>query len=79
MNAQHFGELLWWIFMVVAGFGLTVTGPRYIHLIDKGFADKSRKNPEAAAKQVKTTRILGALLGCCGLGLIVIALLKAHH
>ena len=65
--------------MVAAGFGLAITGPKYLHLIDKGFPDKKRYNPEGAAKQVKTFRILGAAFGCCGLALIVIGLFGGRH
>jgi hypothetical protein len=74
MNGQHIGELAWNVFMAAAGFGLAITGPTYLHLIDKGFPDKLRRDPKAAAKQVKTFRILGAALGCCGLVLIVLVL-----
>ncbi len=79
MNAQQLGGLVWNVFMVAVGFGLALTGPRYLHLIDKGFPEKKRHNPAAAAKQVKTFRILGAALGCCGLALILIGLFGGRH
>ena len=50
MTLQHVGGMVWNLFMAAAGIGLAVTGPKYLHLIDKGFPEKSRKNPEAAAK-----------------------------
>lgn len=74
MTIQQLGGLAWNIFMAAAGFGLAITGPKYLHLIDKGFLEKSRKSPEAAAKQVKALRIVGALLGLCGLVLIYFGL-----
>jgi len=79
MNAQQVGGLVWNVFMIAAGFGLAITGPKYLHLIDKGFPNKQRNNPEAAAKQVKTFRILGTAFGCCGLALIVLWLFGARH
>jgi hypothetical protein len=67
MNAQQIGGLLWNILVVVAGFGLAITGGRYLHFIDRGFPDKMRENPDAAGRQVKTLRILGAAFGFCEL------------
>ncbi len=77
MTTQQLGGLAWNLLMAAAGIGLAVTGPKYLHLIDKGFPEKSRSNPEAAAKQVKTFQIIGAALGVCGLALIILRLLGA--
>jgi hypothetical protein len=77
MTAQQIGGLVWYLFMAGAGIGLALTGPKYLHLIDKGFPAKSRSNPEGAAKQVKTFRIIGAALGVCGLALAIMSLLGA--
>jgi hypothetical protein len=77
MTAQQIGGLVWNLLMAGAGIGLAITGPKYLHLIDKGFRAKSRNNPEGAAKQVKTFRIIGAALGVCGLALAIMRLLGA--
>lgn len=77
ITAQQAGGLAWNVFMAFVGMGLAITGPKYLHLIDKGFPEKNRRNPVAAAKQVKTFRIIGALLGFCGLALIALNLTGA--
>lgn len=77
ITAPKAGELAWNVFMVVVGMGLAITGPKYLHLIDKGFPEKNRRNPAAAAKQVKTFRIIGGFLGFCGLALIALSLTGA--
>ena len=77
ITTQQFGGLAWNLFMAAAGIGLAITGPKYLHLIDKGFPEKSRSNPAAAAKQVKTFRMIGAGLAFCGLALIVLRLIGA--
>ena len=79
MNAQQLGGLIWNIGMVAVGFGLAITGPKYLHLIDTAFPEKKRNNPEAAARQVKTFRILGAAFGCCGLALVILKLFGMRH
>ena len=75
MTPQQIGGMTWNLFMTAVGIVLAVTGPRYLHLIDKAFPEKSRRNPKAAAKQVKTFRILGVGLALCGLALIILGLL----
>jgi hypothetical protein len=79
MSAQQLGGLVWNIFMVLSGFGLAITGPRYLHLIDKGFPAKKQRDPKGADKQVRVFRVLGVAFGCCGLGLILLQLLKSPH
>jgi hypothetical protein len=74
LTAPQLGGMAWNLAMAVGGFGLLITGPKYLHLIDKGFRQKSASNPEAAAKQVKTFRLLGAVLGFCGLALFLLEL-----
>ncbi len=66
--------MVWNILMAIAGITLAITGPKYLHLIDKGFPQKSRTNPEAAAKQVKIFRVLGVGFAFCGIGLFLLAL-----
>ncbi len=72
---QQIGSIVWNVFMAAAGIGLAATGPKYLHLIDKGFPAKQRSNPVAAARQVRTFRILGAAMGLCSLTLVVFELL----
>ena len=74
ITPQQIGGIVWNVFMGIAGIGLAITGPKYLHLIDKGFPAKQRNNPEAAAKQVRTFRILGAAMGVCSLILVVFEL-----
>jgi len=78
MTAQQIGGLVWNLFMAAAGIGLAITGPKYLHLLDKGFPEKTRNNPEGAAKQAKTFRIIGTALGVCGLALVMMRLLETQ-
>ena len=78
MNAQQIGEIVWNLLMFATGLGLAITGGRYLHLFDKAFPEKRRTNPEAAAKQVRTFRFLGAGFAVIGLLLVIDQLLKVR-
>jgi hypothetical protein len=78
MTAQQIGEIVWNLLMFAAGATLAITGGKYLHLIDKAFPEKRRTNPEAAAKQVRTFRFLGAGFAIIGLLLVIEQLLKAR-
>jgi len=75
---QQLGGMVWNILLVAGGLCVAVTGPRYLHLIDKAFPEKSRSNPEAAAKQVRIFRVLGLLLALCGATLLILELTGTH-
>lgn len=77
VSSEQLGGIIWNVLMVVAGVTLAITGPKYLHLIDKGFPQKSRTNPEAAAKQVKTFRLLGVAFAFIGLALLLLNLFRA--
>jgi hypothetical protein len=75
---QEIGGMAWNFLLAAAGLCIAITGPRYLHLIDNGFTQKRKVNPEAAAKQVRIFRVLGAILAiCCG-ALIVLKLSGTH-
>ena len=76
MTAQQIGGVVWWGFLACAGSVLAVTGPKYLHLIDKAFPDKARNNPDAAAKQVKVFRAIGCALVLLGIAKIALVLLR---
>jgi hypothetical protein len=73
-TSEQIGGMSWNALMAVAGITLAITGPKYLHLIDKGFPQKSRTNPEAAAKQVKTFRLLGVCFAFVSLALLLLSL-----
>jgi hypothetical protein len=73
---QLIGEMAWNLCMIAGGLCVAITGPKYLHLIDKGFPEKSRSNPVAAAKQVKILRVCGAVIAFCSLAQIILRLLK---
>jgi hypothetical protein len=74
VTLQQLGGMAWNLLMAAGGLALAISGPKYLNLIDKGFPEKSRSNPAAAAKQVKAYRIIGALLALCGLALVFLKL-----
>ena len=74
--SQLIGEMVWNLCMIAGGLCVAITGPRYLHLLDKRFPEKSRNNPAAAAKQVRTFRVLGAIIAFCSLAGIIFRLLE---
>ncbi len=69
-NAVQIGDAIGYLLLGAAALFFAITGPKYLHLIDKGFPQKRRVNPEAAAKQARYMRTLAALLAFCCLCLV---------
>ena len=75
VSFQHLGDASWYILMTAAGVWIAIATPRALRFIDGGFANKSRDNPAAAAKQVKTFKLIGVFFALAGAVLFVIKLL----
>jgi hypothetical protein len=75
LSFEHLGSLAWYIVMTAAGVWIAVATPQALPFIDKGYADKSRNNPTAAAKQVKIFRIFGVFFALAGAALFAIEFL----
>jgi hypothetical protein len=67
MTTKDLFEMVWSLGMFIIAAGLAITGPKHMHLFDKGFAEKSRRDPQAAAKQVKAIRLLSAVFAAISL------------
>jgi hypothetical protein len=67
MTTKDLFEMVWSLGMFTVAAALAITGPKYMHLFDKGFTEKSRRDPQAAAKQVKAIRILSAVFAVISL------------
>ena len=68
---ESLAEAAWYLVMAAAGVWLAVATPYALRFIDKGFPNKQRDNPTAAAKQVKTFRFFGVFFALAGATLLV--------